>query len=1596
MKKMIKTEKINRLLFTVGLMLLSIFQLKAQTCPVTIQNPGFDTNLAGWNSSGSTERTISSTYTINNSPSVNLFLTSALTQNVSVCEGTTTVLFYFKVIRQSWPEPASGYESQFYVKLGSRTLLTVRSDYRSFTSGYVTPTAGSGVTLNQTSMTFNTVYTVALTYNNTSGGTQLLSFSSTDADTNFRYSPDYILDNITIIQPQPTTPTPLSTSLVSCTPTADLTTVQPSPASGTTIEWFTAGNVLVANPTSVGAGTYYMKAKNCNDCSSDASANVTVQIISPPTVSSTAISNVCPVTTVDIASLITSPTPSGYQLKWFTDAALTVEYTGNAAAVATSGTYYAVYTGVCTTSGTAVAVTITTCCLAGDTPPSLASANNVAATCDNGDLTTLISTTGQPAGTTITYHTGYPATDANKINNPTTASTGIYYAAFWDSANGCYSPVSAPIYIAKCLTNSCPLTTADLTTVTTSTPPAGSVLEWHTSYELVRTNVVPDPTKVGDGIYWAVFYDEPNDCYSPISIPVKVTLRPVPEITGSSTACVGDELQLNTTSTPPATGNPWSSSNSVIAPVDNTGKVRILGRGTTGTVTITFTNTDGCQGEKEITIYAVPVQPKLTTTPENNCGIKGSITVTPQAGVEYSIDGTNYQTSNTFTNLDAGIYTVYLKNGNGCVSTANAVVQIDSDCDGIGDIDDLDDDNDGILDTEENNCGSNLVVNPSFEAQNFLDGSVGNVWAPYGTYFGQDLNNDQLTGWAYTTNLDGWSSIAPDMAAAADGNQYVDVLGKNSRSANRGEANVLSQVVPTEIGKTYIFSFYWGEDMGNTEEPFLGETNLTASVLDNTTQVVLKTENLREMAEGAGSGIRGPKHWNFYLTTFVASSVETKIQFTAVASGWDFGTGAAIDMVTVQELCDDDNDGIPNQLDPDSDGDGCPDAIEGSERVLWKHVYPLDHPTYPGQIKVKADGITTGLPNEIISSTTSALGVPELVNPQSANSSGNVGVVDGTDGTTDIGQGIGDSQDNTKNVACKNLWYGNSSAINPTTWSVASNWTQDKVPTSLATDNDASVEDVEFATMDNNGTMISGVPRTGAAVANLHVDANRKIKNLINSSDVNLVVPPNSSLTILEKVNGTKRTDVAGIQVQTLADNPTGTFIVKNQPAIEPVSATVQFYNKAYDCKDCGFYTRSWQYFGIPVNSSLFPSTGVETINQWSEATNGNKWVTPTNPLTAFTGYEITNSATSEPTQIYEFTGQLNLGNAAVALTKTSGVNYSGINLVGNSYTAAIPINEQALQFTSALSNKTVYLFNTGTRDEWRKLNGSSVHHNTQGGQYKAVPIKLAGSGGLPGIIPSMHTFMLQINATNTLTLRYDQLVNNTMVDGMAWRSATREAQSKTHNPYIIMDIIGVQSADRVWLFENPMTTRGFDNGWDGRKIIENGIAQLYVSGMPDEKFQVATVPSIENTELGFVAKTDDNYIVNFLVSSDVEGRALYLLDKKTNQYYPILNGVDYNVPGLTNSVGDRFRIVAENSGEVFKSSVEILTKNNAILLINHSDEQCVASVYDVSGKIVLQHELLPHATELIPKSNQLLFGVYLVKVRGERNVNAFGRVMIK
>jgi hypothetical protein len=130
-----------------------------------------------------------------------------------------------------------------------------------------------------------------------------------------------------------------------------------------------------------------------------------------------------------------------------------------------------------------------------------------------------LSSDAPPYGTTLTFHSGSLATDANKLSDVTAVSAGTYYSSFFDSNAGCYSPTSEIIVATTpCVNNNCPSSTVNLeTAVSSDALPSGTTLTFHSSDPATDANKLSDVTAVGAGTYYSSFFDSNPGCYSPTS-----------------------------------------------------------------------------------------------------------------------------------------------------------------------------------------------------------------------------------------------------------------------------------------------------------------------------------------------------------------------------------------------------------------------------------------------------------------------------------------------------------------------------------------------------------------------------------------------------------------------------------------------------------------------------------------------------------------------------------------------------------------------------------------------------------------------------------------------------------------------------------------------------------------------------------------------------------------------------------------------------------------------------------------------------------------------------------------------------------------------
>ena len=309
--------------------------------------------------------------------------------------------------------------------------------------------------------------------------------------------------------------------------------------------------------------------------------------------------------------------------------------------------------------------------------------------------------------------------------------------------------------------------------------------------------------------------------------------------------------------------------------------------------------------------------------------------------------------------------------------------------------------------------------------------------------------------------------------------------------------------------------------------------------------------------------------------------------------------------------------------------------------------------------------------------------------------------------------------------------------------------------------------------------------------------------------------------------------------------------------------ATVNLYSRGRNISS----TYQFQYFAVPMSyidvNPAFAGSGIYTY-VWHEASGWERrgyYV----GLEAFEGVGITTKFADA--RSYQMKGTLaSTATKEITLTHEN----EGHNLIGNSWTAPIQIS-QLEEDNSSMSNKTVYIYNTGNDDT------ADDGYGTGAGQWTAIPFNAAGFDAWDGlkVIPAMQAFEIVPDEEETLTLDYDKVVrgdNQTLTEPLRAPKASHEG----------IELMRIRVADSnahadLYLFEGSTFSDEFDNGWEAAFMDGDGpSAQLYADVALGRMAVVAT-DELEGTFLGFVPGQETTYTFSF----GGAGMGYYLNDLK-------------------------------------------------------------------------------------------------------------------
>lgn len=297
----------------------------------------------------------------------------------------------------------------------------------------------------------------------------------------------------------------------------------------------------------------------------------------------------------------------------------------------------------------------------------------------------------------------------------------------------------------------------------------------------------------------------------------------------------------------------------------------------------------------------------------------GTITFNALPGVEYSINnGGSYQAGTTFSGLAAGTYNLVVRStvNNTCtISNPTSITIIslsttDTDGDGVPDACDLDSDNDGIFNNSEvDSCtGTGNLVSWDFNNVPYERAIVTNTNAIASA-------SDFVAGPGLTTT--GVSSTeqvaladANDFAAAVTANDYIALnLTTTSSIAGANFSRFSHTVAATGSG-----NLNYRIAMVASDDNFATQTTLFQDVVVNT------PANTYDVNLASPFLLAPNKKYDFRLYFYRTSSSGTLAPFRFD----DFRLQGCENIAK-----DTDGDGITDDLELDSDNDGCADVIEG-------------------------------------------------------------------------------------------------------------------------------------------------------------------------------------------------------------------------------------------------------------------------------------------------------------------------------------------------------------------------------------------------------------------------------------------------------------------------------------------------------------------------------------------------------------------------------------------------------------------------------------------------------------------------------------------
>lgn len=533
---------------------------------------------------------------------------------------------------------------------------------------------------------------------------------------------------------------------------------------------------------------------------------------------------------------------------------------------------------------------------------------------------------------------------------------------------------------------------------------------------------------------------------------------------------------------------------------------------------------------------------------------------------------------------------------------------------------------------------------------------------------------------------------------------------------------------------------------------------------------------------------------------------------------------------------------------------------------------------------------------------------------------------------------------NSEDIAdCSNTFVGGAEG-DETNWNNAANWSGNTVP-----DKTQKVRIVAPC------VIMSG---TKARVAGVIIAPNGKYNHDSDTATGSLTISAGAALIVDGKIQAvtapayskTRPTSVGDIHIKATSEEGNGTLIFKNDEGTS--QAIVEMYSKA----SFDGVSVSWQYIAVPfaTTETAYENYYSSWLYRWAEDCSGWEVIPNRGDVGPWIGYCITQVGA----KTYTMTGKL-----VETTTQEFSVPAGKEMVIGNSWTAPI----QVKQFTDddfGDLTKSIYLFNTGLDSTGTgTVNDVGVTGDARyaAGTYVTIPIHAASYTG-DSLISSLQAFIVDNTdggSAQTLTLDYDRHVRPTRatdkVNAGQMHAPVRRAVVADGEPEVLkLFVSGSRYDDRLVVLAREDFSAGFDNGWDGQNINEQGDApMMYALREDGTRDAVSAVPEFEGTVVGFQAGEDDVYTMSFVYAEEAE--PLYILDTDNETYTRVLTDNTYTFMTSDKDAHSRF-VLTRTSGMRNPTGCENVdgsVKAKKFILNDKMYIMVNGVMYDATGKLV-------------------------------------------